>query len=191
LSHNDAVVERLTDVSGYTGTHKSRFNADGTGRGMEGRDSVSKTDRLDKLVNRDDKKRVQILTASEERLGHGDTLDNDTITDLIANSPKKPIAGRRADTPNTMNISDVVGSQSSLASSAYNKGSLTSLSEKKPSVFDRLTDSSGYTGSHKHRFNADGSGRGLAGRDTIAKSTKGQGTYRGGDVRDLSQILRN
>jgi hypothetical protein len=33
------VTDRLTDTSKYTGTHKERFNADGTGRGLDGRDS--------------------------------------------------------------------------------------------------------------------------------------------------------
>lgn len=37
------------------------------------------------------------------------------------------------------------------------------------SVFDRLTDVKGYTSTHKERFNADGSGKGLAGRDTETK----------------------
>ena len=40
-------------------------------------------------------------------------------------------------------------------------------------IFDRLTDSSQYTGAHRHRFDAHGRGKGLAGRDRIAK---GHGT---------------
>jgi tubulin polymerization-promoting protein family member 2 len=36
-------------------------------------------------------------------------------------------------------------------------------------IFDRLTDASTYTGSHKHRFDASGRGQGIAGRSTIAK----------------------
>ncbi len=32
------------------------------------------------------------------------------------------------------------------------------------SIFDRLTDSSQYTGTHKHRFDETGKGRGKAGR---------------------------
>ena len=32
------MVDRLTDVKGYTGSHKERFDADtGKGKGMEGR----------------------------------------------------------------------------------------------------------------------------------------------------------
>ena len=36
-------------------------------------------------------------------------------------------------------------------------------------IFDRLTDTSSYSGTHKHRFDADGQGRGLAGRDAVSK----------------------
>lgn len=55
------------------------------------------------------------------------------------------------------------------------------------SIFDRLTDPSTYHGTHKERFNADGTGRGLAGRDSVAK---GSGTV-GGRVGDLSsQVSR-
>ncbi|KAJ3292453.1 hypothetical protein HDU79_001408 [Rhizoclosmatium sp. JEL0117] len=64
-----------------------------------------------------------------------------------------------------------------------------STSSSKGSVFDRLTDTKGYTGAHKERFNADGTGRGLAGRDAPSLGG-GVPTYRGGDVKDLSQILR-
>lgn len=35
-------VERLTDTSKYTGTHKERFDASGKGKGLEGR--VDKAD---------------------------------------------------------------------------------------------------------------------------------------------------
>ncbi|KAJ3306366.1 hypothetical protein HDV03_005333 [Kappamyces sp. JEL0829] len=34
---NDAVTSRLTDHSQYTGTHKNRFDADGKGKGKDGR----------------------------------------------------------------------------------------------------------------------------------------------------------
>lgn len=36
-------------------------------------------------------------------------------------------------------------------------------------IYDRLTDSSSYTGSHKHRFDETGRGKGLQGRDAPAK----------------------
>ena len=61
------------------------------------------------------------------------------------------------------------------------------------SIFDKLTDPSQYTGTHVHRFDADGHGRGLDGRDSpakghgIAPGTKR--TVQGANV-DLSSILR-
>ena len=45
-------------------------------------------------------------------------------------------------------------------------------------IFDRLTDSSQYTGTHKHRFDASGRGRGLDGRDRISKGGFGLGVSR-------------
>ena len=36
------VVERMTDTAKYTGAHKHRFDEEGKGRGLEGRDSVAK-----------------------------------------------------------------------------------------------------------------------------------------------------
>ncbi|PNH05110.1 hypothetical protein TSOC_008673 [Tetrabaena socialis] len=62
---------------------------------------------------------------------------------------------------------------------------------KRESIFDKLTDPKLYTGAHKHRFDADGNGRGLAGRDRVAK---GSGFVNGAPgcegVSDLSQITR-
>jgi len=41
--------------------------------------------------------------------------------------------------------------------------------KKSSSVFDRLTDTSKYSGTHKARFDAQGRGLGLAGRDSVSK----------------------
>jgi hypothetical protein len=38
----DAVLDRMTDTSKYTGSHKLRFDESGKGKGLEGRESVSK-----------------------------------------------------------------------------------------------------------------------------------------------------
>ena len=38
----DKATERMTDASKYTGSHKERFDADGKGKGMDGR--VDKVD---------------------------------------------------------------------------------------------------------------------------------------------------
>lgn len=34
------VTERLTDTAKYTGAHKARFDEDGKGKGLEGREDV-------------------------------------------------------------------------------------------------------------------------------------------------------
>ena len=44
--------------------------------------------------------------------------------------------------------------------------SLKSSSKNNIMDIDRLTDTRGYTGAHKHRFDADGRGKGIAGRDS-------------------------
>ena len=36
------IVERMTDTSKYTGSHKHRFDEEGKGRGIDGRDSIPK-----------------------------------------------------------------------------------------------------------------------------------------------------
>ncbi len=36
------VVDRLTDTTKYTGSHKERFDGTGKGKGLEGRDSSAK-----------------------------------------------------------------------------------------------------------------------------------------------------
>jgi p25-alpha len=37
-------MKRLTDTSKYTGAHKERFNTDGTGKGIGGREDLAKSD---------------------------------------------------------------------------------------------------------------------------------------------------
>ena len=39
---HDQLLDRMTDTSAYTGTHKLRFDESGKGKGLEGRDSVPK-----------------------------------------------------------------------------------------------------------------------------------------------------
>jgi hypothetical protein len=59
-------------------------------------------------------------------------------------------------------------------------------------VYDRLTDPQGFTGAHKHRFDATGVGRGLDGRDSVIKGGGNVvGAYMNGAVHDLSQITRS
>jgi hypothetical protein len=103
------------------------------------------------------------------------------------------IEGRR-DIPGTTLQPNALGQKTKMVHNS-SKNSLERLAESEPNkkssshVFDRLTNTNGYTGSHKHRFNPDGTGRGLAGRDPTPLG-RDPGTYRGGDVKELKQILR-
>ena len=48
---------------------------------------------------------------------------------------------------------------------AYRHASATSMWDHAGTVYDRLMDVRGYTGTHKHRFDAEGRGKGLSGRE--------------------------
>ena len=56
--------------------------------------------------------------------------------------------------------------ESATGSYAYGHKAAAARAAGAGSVFDRLTDTRGYTGTHKHRFDSGGRGRGLRGRDS-------------------------
>jgi hypothetical protein len=122
------------------------------------------------------------------------TTTTSLILDLVAQKPKRADLSASSTSlsgPKTT----IVPVKKPAPSSGRNSSTQVSAPASKPStksssVFDRLTDVKSYTGSHKERFHADGTGKGLAGRDSPAKG-RGVATYRGGDVKDLSQILRS
>ena len=47
-----------------------------------------------------------------------------------------------------------------------------------------MTDASLYTGSHKERFDADGKGKGIEGRENIADNSGYVGNYKGAETYD-------
>ena len=49
---------------------------------------------------------------------------------------------------------------------------------------DRMTDASKYTGAHKQRFDAEGKGKGKAGREEQVENTGYVGNYKGKDTFD-------
>lgn len=57
-------------------------------------------------------------------------------------------------------------------------------------IFAKLTDSRLYTGAHRHRFDEEGHGRGVEGRDLPAMGEGTNSSYHGGPVSDLSLIMR-
>ena len=161
------MVER---TSGTVATNKSQPNLSGSsGKIQTAGTSVGQP-----------KKRGQtsVLTASSDQL------------DVRSQQPKRPPVEKSNGTLKSQsNVSRSSGNVTTEVKN-YNAGSNSNVKGSSGSVFDRLTNVNGYTGAHKHRFDANGNGRGLSGRD--APSLGGNpGPYRGGDVKDLSQILRN
>lgn len=51
-------------------------------------------------------------------------------------------------------------------------------------VYSRLTDHTKYTGAHKERFDAEGKGKGKAGREDTAEQTGYVGAYKNKDTYD-------
>ncbi|KAK2193803.1 hypothetical protein NP493_5g08032 [Ridgeia piscesae] len=58
------------------------------------------------------------------------------------------------------------------------KGHGTTKTSKTGNV-GKMTDASQYTGSHKERFDADGKGKGIAGREELADNSGYVGNYKG------------
>ncbi|KAH6573313.1 hypothetical protein BASA50_007901 [Batrachochytrium salamandrivorans] len=154
---NDAVTQRLTDHTQYTGTHKGRFGSNGNGLGMAGRDTNSKTNELSKIVNRKEAnvRGVSIdATDSSQSKGYTaatipkrthqsvSTVSSEAL-DAKASKPKKglpPIAGR---SESNNKLSDPTPLTASAKKAAVGSSG---------NVYDRLTDTKGYTGTQKERF---------------------------------------
>lgn len=64
----------------------------------------------------------------------------------------------------------------------YNRGVFFGQAGKAAATVDRLTDTSKYTGASKKRFDEDGKGKGLAGREDIADDTGYVGGYKNKDT---------
>lgn len=126
-SGGSSIFDRLTDTTKYTGAHKARFGADGKGLGKGGRDDMTTTDDLAKIVRGG---------------GMSGSMAPSGPTVPARDAPREVSPERKAPAKKK-------------AAAASGGGS----------IFDRLTDTSKYTGAHKARFGADGRGKGLAGRD--------------------------
>jgi hypothetical protein len=184
------VTNRLTNPNHYPASHKARFEI-----GQQLRESVTGS--------------IQDLSSTRNSVTN--QRNTGSINDLSKVAANKPVAKRGHQSVTTASAEQIdkqlsqpkkhglstsnshlpkvnSGSKSNLTTSKNNLSN--SKNNLSGSVFDRLTDSSGYTGSHKHRFDGQGNGRGMDGRDAIAKGSGTKGVYRGGNVNSLSQILR-
>ncbi|KAJ2991570.1 Tubulin polymerization-promoting protein member 3 [Globomyces sp. JEL0801] len=172
------VTNRLTDPQKYTGIHKEKSHGtmgsvyDLSDSGRESISTIKTTNgrRYSNFGQETSTKRGfnNVVTASTEYL------------DMNSNKTKK----QEMYSSNTQLPKVNFGSKQNLTSSNSNLN-------QNGNVFDRLTNTQGYTGTHKQRFDEHGNGRGLEGREAIAKGSGTQSIYRGGNVNSLSQILRS
>jgi len=162
-----SVFDRLTDTTQYTGSHKHRFTEDGHGRGKEGRVEVNSNDgyvvgfKRERSTSESTSKSPTNTkpTSPTNTKPTSPTKEHEPVrvvspTNETATSPKKPLTK----TPDNASATRLERSASATT---------------KPSgggVFDRLTDSSKYTGSHKERFDPTGKGKGKAGRVEVVST---------------------
>jgi hypothetical protein len=178
MSKKPNVLDRLTDSSKYTGSHKERFNDDGTGKGKAGRVDNTAPKDLSEMVN----SKLQIASSQpaeekkvEPKKKEGPSIfDKLTDTKLYTGAHKqrfdeegkgKGKAGR-VDNTGPKNLANMVDSKNKVNNEEEEVKTAPKEVKKKegPSIFDKLTDPKQYTGSHKERFDEDGKGKGKAGR---------------------------
>ena len=151
------VYDKLTDASRYTGAHKSRFDEGGKGKGLVGSGS-----------SKDSHPKVTGSTPSSSSSSSSTTRTS---------PPKKATP---TTTPSTGSTATKTAAKKPVAATN------TTKTETNSGIFSKLTDTSQYTGAHKHRFDEHGKGRGAEGRDV---GGNGSGTH-GGKAGDLSSMTR-
>ncbi|KAJ1569144.1 hypothetical protein HK405_009279, partial [Cladochytrium tenue] len=170
----DPVLEKLTDASLYTGTHKHRFDpSTGVGRGLEGREPVSTTASLATIVSRHNPHRTLGATSGGSAASVAAVAAR---SGSFSSTPPRtggvPVARTGSNGP----VGGAGGARGGGGGSSAGSGGGSG-----GNVFSRLTSVDTFTGTHRHRFNSDGTGRGKAGRT---------GDGAGDVVADLSQITR-
>jgi hypothetical protein len=191
------IYDWLTDTGSYTGTHKHRFDGRGRGRGLLGRDSVAKGQGCSNLYTGGPVQDIAQIMRSRD--------SHPSVSLAVANT-----AGSAPRTPRRRRGGvDQPGSERRGGGSESTPPRTPPRSHGTPprstpqqesgqlgraSIFERLTDPRDFTGHHRHRFDEQGNGLGLAGRDYIPRGL-GSGTIcsraNPGEVRDISQIMRS
>jgi len=168
------IFSRLTDPSKYTGAHKERFDKDGKGKGLAGRDmgNEGKVSDLSQLT----RGRSKSPTGAGTR--NGSSGPGSRAKTPTGSGPKTPTGSKtptstRSKTPTNNSAPSPTNNKSRSRSNSVDKKNV-------PDIVDRLTDPSKYTGAHKARFDKDGKGLGKQGRDMGNESK----------VTDLSQLTR-
>lgn len=156
-------------------------------------------DELDEFVRQSvssvgDKARFRRLYKGSQDAGGGTPSASSSSSSIASSASSASGAARRKPRPAAGAAAAGAGAAGAAAGAAASRRKKAGGSGGKD-VVSRLTDSSSYTGTHKHRFDNEGKGRGLDGRDVGAKgkpSSKPLFRLDKGDkpVRDLSEITR-
>jgi len=171
------VLSRLTDPAKYTGAHKQRFDSDGKGRGLAGRDMGNEG----KVTDISQVMRSNLRKANDKSPTRTRSKSQDASAKKTVAKEDKP-----KETPAPAEKKEVKRQSSSSSTSGPGKARSATLGggspKKKGDVLSRLTDPKNYTGAHKSRFDTEtGKGKGLAGRDMGNE----------GKISDLSQMTRS
>lgn len=117
--------------------------------------------------------------AQDVKLGVFDTKMLKDLRPGLHADTQNPKSSNKSESRYRDNFSSGAGSAASgyQSSNQHSRPNSRSASRQRlnGSVFSRLTNSKGYPGTHKHRFDSDGKGRGLAGRDYCPKGLAGSG----------------
>lgn len=266
-----SIFDKLTDPSLYTGSHKHRFDDEGRGRGLEGRDSVAKgmgtgaeigyygdgpvisiaqlvrNEKLDpghmnKIRKFPD---GSTILSPHNRSWKGEDSrwrpeiergvypqNNPTYKRTPLSSPRRtPMSANGSQSARSLTYSaspsllpphDVSSFQHPSDSHEYLHQPLSHHAHSSPQqhyaaavaaataaatphrtpqrpasasyqsspIFDKLTDPSLYTGSHRQRFDSEGNGLGLSGRVEVSPDRYNGDSHMSPVVHDLSQITR-
>lgn len=152
-----SIFEKLSDPSTFHASHKHRFDpATGKGLGLQGRERICKGSGTGLGVPGFD-----FATMLRENLTKFGSTMSPAKGRSVSPSPGSQ-SDRNSNLPG-MNFSPVARPRST--------------SQTGGSIFDKLSDPKTFQGSHRHRFDQEGKGRGKAGRSEHR-------------VDDLSQITR-
>ncbi|XP_059176008.1 tubulin polymerization-promoting protein family member 2-like [Physella acuta] len=105
-------------------------------------------------------------------------LINEVAADVIAKKRKQTKGRAPVDDPEVQTLANEI--RAKIAAKAGDEQKAI----KVDATTARLTDASGYTGSHKERFTADGKGKGKEGRADVAENTGYVGNYKGAGTFD-------
>jgi len=182
------VLSRLTDTSKYTGAHKARFDKDGKGRGLAGRDMGNEGRITDiSQIVRNKKADNTIITSSSYKAKK--EVTGKSVAETKPSTPpaathkrtsSKSPARTASKSPSASSGGSSSGSSSGRAKSPVASKRAEEAADggadekgKKSDIVSRLTDSSKYSGMYKARFDEKDQTKAVTGVDPSAPKKSG------------------